>query len=156
MSRHTARTWQTRAQGETAGASALARVYSQLLYDSGHDWLWYWCVCVCVCVCGLWGVHECLGCYSHDIMITRTDGLVAWTIPGVPEITEQSIQSIFQEFALIKLFFFTLLDRASSPHYINTNIIKFGWELFILWVITYGLSSSEFARFPEFRGTMTN
>ena len=28
-----------RAQGETAGASALARVYSQLFCDSGHDWL---------------------------------------------------------------------------------------------------------------------
>ena len=28
-----------RAQGEAAGASALARVYSQLFYDSGHDWL---------------------------------------------------------------------------------------------------------------------
>ena len=28
-----------RAQGETDGASALARVYSQLFYDSGHDWL---------------------------------------------------------------------------------------------------------------------
>ena len=28
-----------RAQGETAGASALVRVYSQLFYDSGHDWL---------------------------------------------------------------------------------------------------------------------
>ena len=28
-----------RAQVETAGASALARVYSQLFYDSGHDWL---------------------------------------------------------------------------------------------------------------------
>ena len=59
-----------RAQWETAGASALARVYSQLFYDSGHDsGLWYWCVCVCD-----WGVHECLGCYSHD-MITRTDGI---------------------------------------------------------------------------------
>ena len=30
-----------RAQGETAGASALARVYSQLFYDSGHDWLFF-------------------------------------------------------------------------------------------------------------------
>ena len=29
----------------------------------------------------------------------------------------------------------TLLDRASSPHNNNTKIIKFGWELFILWVI---------------------
>ena len=42
--------------------------------------------------------------------------------------------------------FFTLLDRASSSHYINSQIIKFGWELFILWVISYGLSSSGFAR----------
>ena len=55
-----------------------------------------------------------------------------------------------------QVIFFTLLDRASSSHYINTHIIKFGWELFILRVISYGLSSSEFARFPEFRGTMTN
>ena len=49
------------------------------------------------------------------------------------------------------LFFFTLLDRASFPHYNNTKIIKFGWELFILWVISYGLSFSGYARFPEFR-----
>ena len=27
----------------------------------------------------------------------------------------------------------------------NTKIIKFGWELFILWIITYGLSFSGFA-----------
>ena len=40
---------------------------------------------------------------------------------------------------------FTLLDRASFPHYNNTKIIKFGWELFILWVILYGLSFSGFA-----------
>ena len=38
-----------------------------------------------------------------------------------------------------QLSFFTLLDRASFPHYNNTMIIKFGWELFILWVISYGL-----------------
>ena len=38
------------------------------------------------------------------------------------------------------LSFFTLLDRASFPHYNNIKIIKFGWELFILWVISYGLS----------------
>ena len=44
-----------------------------------------------------------------------------------------------------RLSFFTLLDRASFPHYNNTKIIKFGWELFILWVITYGLSFSGFA-----------
>ena len=39
-----------------------------------------------------------------------------------------------------QLSFFTLLDRASFPHYNNTKIIKFGWELFILWVISYGPS----------------
>ena len=44
-----------------------------------------------------------------------------------------------------QLSFFTLLDRASFPHYNNTKIIEFGWELFILWVISYGLSFSGFA-----------
>ena len=44
-----------------------------------------------------------------------------------------------------QLSFFTLLDRASFPQYNNTKIIKFGWELFILWVISYGLSFSGFA-----------
>ena len=44
-----------RAQGETAGASALARVYSQLFYDSGHDWLFiyflfvfFFCIVFCI------------------------------------------------------------------------------------------------------------
>ena len=46
-----------------------------------------------------------------------------------------------------QLCFFTLLDRASFLHYNNTKIIKFGWELFILRVIFYGLSFSGFARF---------
>ena len=83
-----------------------------------------------------------------------TDTGMGSIIPGGPQKTEQSIQSIFQDFALIQQSsFFTLLDRASFPHYNNTKIIKFGWELFILWVISYGLSFSEFARFPEFRGT---
>ena len=51
--------------------------------------------------------------------------------------------------------FFTLLDRASFPHYNNTKIIKFGWELFILWAISYGLSFSRFAQIcPEFWGTI--
>ena len=53
-----------------------------------------------------------------------------------------------------QLSFFTLLDRASFPHYNNTKIIKFGWELFILWVISYGLSFSGIARFPDVRGTI--
>ena len=44
-----------------------------------------------------------------------------------------------------QLSYYPLLDRASFPHYNNTKIIKFGWELFILWVISYGLSFSGFA-----------
>ena len=44
-----------------------------------------------------------------------------------------------------QLSFFTLLDRTSFLHYNNTKIIKFGWKLFILWVISYGLSFSGFA-----------
>ena len=44
-----------------------------------------------------------------------------------------------------QLSFFTLLDRTSFPHYNNIKIIKFGWKLFILWVIYYGLSFSGFA-----------
>ena len=55
-----------------------------------------------------------------------------------------------------QLSFLTLLDRASFPHYNNTKIIKFGWELFTLWVICYGLSFSGFARFPEVRGTIND
>ena len=43
------------------------------------------------------------------------------------------------------LSLFTLLDRASFPNFNNTKIIKFGWEHFILWVITNGLSFSGFA-----------
>ena len=52
--------------------------------------------------------------------------------------------------------FFILLDRASFSHYNNIKIINFGWELFILWVISYGLSFAGFARFPEFRGTIND
>ena len=44
-----------------------------------------------------------------------------------------------------EVIFFTLLDRASFPHYNDTKIIKFGWKLFILWVISYGLSFLGFA-----------
>ena len=43
------------------------------------------------------------------------------------------------------LSFYTLLDRTSFPHYNNTKIIKFGWKLFILWEVSYGLSFSGFA-----------
>ena len=65
------------------------------------------------------------------------------TIPGGPKITEQSIFLGLCSDQQLSLF--TLMDRTSFPHYSNTKIIKFGWKLFILWVISHGLSFSEFA-----------
>ena len=53
-------------------------------------------------------------------------------------------------------FFFTLLDRASFPHYNSTKIIKFGWELFYLWSNFLWTVIFGFARFPEFRGTIND
>ena len=64
-------------------------------------------------------------------------------IPGGPKITEQSI--FLGLCSDQQLSFFTLLDRTFFPCYNNTKIIKFGWKLFILWVISYGLSFSGFA-----------
>ena len=79
------------------------------------------------------------------------------TYTGWPPPPQKTEQSIFIGLCSDQqLSFFTLLDRASFPHYNNTKIIKFGWELFILWVISYGLSISGFARFPEFRGTIND
>ena len=49
------------------------------------------------------------------------------------------------DFAPRNSYFFTLLDRAPFTHYIDTRIIKFGWKLFILWVISYRLSVLGFA-----------
>ena len=67
----------------------------------------------------------------------------AYIIPGGPKKTEQSIFLGLRSDQ--QLSFFILLDRTSFPHYNNTKIIKFGWKLFILWVISYGLSFSGFA-----------
>ena len=75
-------------------------------------------------------------------------------LSGGPNKTEQSI--FLGLCSDQQLSFFTLLDRPSFPHYNNTKIIKFGWELFILWVISYGLWFLGFARFPEFRGTIND
>ena len=74
------------------------------------------------------------------------------SIPGGPPGTVDSSGLCSDQ----QLSFLTLLDRASFPHYNNTKTIKFGWKLFILWVISYGLSFSGFARFPEFRGTIND
>ena len=57
--------------------------------------------------------------------------------------TEQSIQSIFRTLLWLTVNYFTLLDRASFPHYNNTKIIKFGWELYFmsnfLWNVIFGI-----------------
>ena len=53
-----------------------------------------------------------------------------------------------------QLSLFTLLDRASFPHN-NTKIIQFGWELFILWEISYGLSFSDLPDFQSFEAQLT-
>ena len=68
------------------------------------------------------------------------------SIQGGPELTERSIQSIFQDFAGLcssqPINIFTLLDRASISHYNNIQIIKFDWKLFIvmrhlLWTVIF-------------------
>ena len=88
---------------------------------------------------------------------SHTRGKKLTAIPGGPQ-KNGTVDTV--EFSGLcsdqQLSFITLLDRASFPHYNNTKIIKFGWELFILWVISYGLSFSGFARFPEFRGTIND
>ena len=68
--------------------------------------------------------HACNTC--KNIVAAVKIGNDRGFIPGGPIKTEQSILSIFQDFALIKLSFFTLLDRASFLHLDNTMIIKFG------------------------------
>ena len=65
------------------------------------------------------------------------------SLVGGPHQTEQSV--FLGLWSNQQLLFFTFLDRASLPHYNNTKIIKFGWKLFILWVISYGLSFWSFA-----------
>ena len=70
-----------------------------------------------------------------------------WIIPGGPKkhgtVDTVNLSGLCSD---QQLFLFTLMDRASFRHYNNTKIIKFVWELFILWVISYGLSFSGFAR----------
>ena len=63
-------------------------------------------------------------------------------IPGGAIKREQSVLGLCSD---QQLSFYTLQDRASFPHYNNSKIIKFGWELFIFWEVSYGLSFPEFA-----------
>ena len=62
-----------------------------------------------------------------------------------------------QDFALINSYHFPpCWIEHLSLIIITPRSSNFGWELFILWVISYGLSFSGFARFPEFRGTIND
>ena len=71
--------------------------------------------------------------------------------------TEQSIQSIFRTLLWSTVIFFSpCWIEHLFLHYNNIKIIKFCVELFILWVISYGLSFSGFARFPVFRGRIND
>ena len=66
-------------------------------------------------------------CYMYMIVIFW---YMYWVAP------KKRNSQFFRTVLWSTVIFFTLLDRASFPHYNNTKIIKFGWELFILWVIS--------------------
>ena len=91
--------------------------------------------------------------HSYLHTITTSMYYVLWV---AKKERDSQYSRIFRTSSDHQLSFFTLLDGASFPHNNNTKIIKFGWELFIWWVISYGLSFSGFARFPEFRGATIN
>ena len=101
------------------------------------------------------GINTIFASFRHVIFCSSISTLISTYTGWPPKKTEQSI---FQDFALINSYlFFTLLDRASFPHDNNTKIIKFGWELYFMSnFLSYGLSFSGFARFPEFRGTIND
>ena len=114
----------------------------------GADELMYRSACMYKCLCGVSlsrYVFWTRVIYKHMnqfIYIYNYHAFYIYTIPGGPKNgTVDSLGLCSDQ----QLSFFTLLDRASFPHYNNTKIIKFGWELFILWVLSYGLSFSGFA-----------
>ena len=73
-------------------------------------------------------------------------------IPGGPEKKGTvNIRLIFRTLLLSTVLLITLLDRASSSHYSNTNIITFGWEPIMLWVICMDCHLRDLLDFPEAR-----
>ena len=105
-------------------------------------------------------MHEMWSCRNSIGELISTSHRTFDTLERVYRVAHKKRNSRYSRFFRSLLWstviFFTLLNRASFPHYNNTKIIKFGWELFISWVISDGLSFSGFARFPEFRGTIND
>ena len=85
-----------------------------------------------------------MDCHFRDLLL-----ICHWWVPPPQKKKKKkknTEQSIFLELCSDQqLSFFTLLTRVSFSHYNNTKIIKFGWKLYMLWVISYGLSFSGFA-----------
>ena len=85
-----------RAQGETAGASALARVYSQLFYDSGHDWLFIYFLFVfflCIVFCIIFFLFVFFLSFEDTIekfrlLISKIYTQLTWNLPETyPKLT---------------------------------------------------------------------
>ena len=80
-----------------------------------------------------WLLHQCAKS-SHSISKVQVKMNYSSCIPG-----RYSRYNQFSGLCSDEVIFFTLRDRPSFPHYNNIKIIKFSWELFILWIISYGL-----------------
>ena len=93
-------------------------------------------------------------------IIDATRVIYAWQNPGIiiiPGGPKKPEQSIFQDFVLNNDYLFFppcwiehLCLIIITPR--SSNLV----ENFLSWVISYGLSFSGFARFPEFRGTIND
>ena len=81
---------------------------------------------------------------------------LSWHIPGGPPKNGTVDTVNFSRLARWTVFFFTLLDRASFPHYNNNQDHQIWLRTFyfmsnFLWTVISG-----FARFPEFWGTIND
>ena len=104
-----------------------------------------WCKLIFSCISLPWKLCGKEGCPQITIQLIFN----LYTIPGGP-IKRNSRYSRFSGLCSDQqLSFSPCWIGASFPHYNNTKIIKFGWEHFILWVISYGLSFSGFADFQS-------
>ena len=118
----------------------VVRLFGDVYLKSGCVW------CVCLCVCFYVCMYVCVMCVPASRRFFWGGGgytyggggrKLAWNT-GWPK--NNGTVDFLGLCSDQQLSFFTLLDRTSFPHYNNTKINTFGWKLFILWVISYGLS----------------